>query len=187
MPIDKNADNIQVMVRVRPLNNREKEEDSKACVKIDESSSGCIILDCKPEQKRFFFDWVGGENTTQQAIFKTVGEPMVAACLEGFNCCIFAYGQTGAGKTFTMQGKGLDDNSDVHSRGLQPRVFDYIFKKVKEEMQSNENVNYLISCTYLEIYNEQIRDLVNISSLSLVLTVKTFSSNHLNRCRSERI
>ena len=159
MPIDKNADNIQVLVRVRPLNSREREEDTKPCIKVNED--GSLTLDTKPEPKKFTFDWIGAENTTQHTIFTTVGEPMIAACLEGFNCCIFAYGQTGAGKTFTMQGRGLDsDVNDVQTRGLQPRVFDYIFKRVQEETRADRNVEYLISSTYLEIYNEHIKDLV---------------------------
>lgn len=69
-----------------------------------------------------------GEFTSQEDIFKIAGRPLAQAALEGYNACIFAYGQTGAGKTFTMQGRGLEKDSDdsVH-RGLQPRVFDYIF------------------------------------------------------------
>ena len=97
MPIDKNTDNIQVMVRVRPLNNKESAEES--CVAVQPELNQ-IILDAKPEQKLFTFDWVGGESTTQEQIFDVVGKPMVQTCLEGYNCCIFAYGQTGAGKTY---------------------------------------------------------------------------------------
>ena len=160
MSIDKNADNIQVMVRVRPLNSRENVEDAKPCIITDDFSSSRLILDTKPEQKIFNYDWVGGENTSQEKIFEVAGRAMVQSCLEGYNCCIFAYGQTGAGKTFTMQGRGLEFN-DAESiyRGLQPRVFDYIFALAAKEMSS---VECLISCSYLEIYNEQIMDLVSI-------------------------
>lgn len=160
MGIDKNADNIQVMVRVRPLNSRERAEESRSCITIDEDTHNSLTIDCRPDQKTFNFDWIGGDNTTQQLIFSTVGVPMVAACLDAFNCCIFAYGQTGAGKTFTMQGKGLDNDDESESRGLQPRVFDHIFHRTQEEMQKNPDLQYLISCSYLEIYNEQIMDLV---------------------------
>lgn len=169
MPIDKNADNIQVMVRVRPLNSRERSEEAKSCITVDEETRTSLAIDCKPDQKIFSYDWIGGESTTQQMIFEVVGMPMVAACLEAFNCCIFAYGQTGAGKTFTMQGKGLEpDNNDIESRGLQPRVFDYIFHRTKEETEKDPNLQYLISCSYLEIYNEQILDLVYLSSSKII-------------------
>ena len=167
MPIDKNADNIQVMVRIRPLNSRERAEESKSCIILDEDNPNTMILDAKPEQKIFNFDWVGGESTNQIQIFDVVGRPMIATCLEGYNCCIFAYGQTGTGKTFTMQGRGLEaDSVDSEFRGLQPRVFDHIFMITGKEMKENPNIQYLITCTYLEIYNEQIMDLVYSFELS---------------------
>jgi len=159
--MDKNSDNIKVMVRVRPLNSRERAEEGKICVLLDDYRPNCLTLDAKPEAKTFNFDWVGGDNTTQQNIFEVVGKSMVSTCLEGYNCCIFAYGQTGAGKTYTMQGRGLDaDNEDLTHRGLQPRVFDYIFGQIRQDTEENEDTKYLVSCTYLEIYNEQIMDLL---------------------------
>ena len=158
MPIDKNTDNIQVMVRVRPLNSRESAEET--CLGVDQQSNK-IVLDAKPEQKVFIFDWVGGESTKQEEIFDVIGKPMVQTCLEGYNCCIFAYGQTGAGKTYTMQGRGLEyDASDKINRGLQPRVFDYIFGMTGREMREDPDRQYLIYCSYFEIYNEHIIDLV---------------------------
>ena len=170
MPIDKNADNIQVMVRVRPLNSREALEDPKPCVNTNESNPTNIILDAKPEPKMFTFDWIGGENTSQEKVFEVAGKPMVQAYLEGYNCCIFAYGQTGAGKTFTMQGRGLEiDDQDDLNRGLQPRVFDYIFAVALQEMGEAE---CLITCSYLEIYNEQIMDLVNIYFLLSFINIR---------------
>jgi len=162
MIMDKNSDNIKVMVRVRPLNSRERAEEGKICVILDDYRPNTLTLDAKPEPKSFNFDWVGGDNTTQQNIFEAVGKAMVQTCLEGYNCCIFAYGQTGAGKTYTMQGRGLDmDNEDMTHRGLQPRVFDYIFGQIRDDTEENVDTKYLVSCTYLEIYNEQIMDLVN--------------------------
>ena len=170
MLMDKNSDNIQVMVRVRPFNQRERVEDSKSCVLLEDYKPNCLTLDAKPEQKTFSFDWVGGDRTTQQDIFEVVGKAMVNTCMEGYNCCIFAYGQTGAGKTFTMQGKGLNgDTEDLASRGLQPRVFDYIFAMKAKDMEENPGTDYLILCTYLEIYNEQIKDLVTQCTVILVL------------------
>jgi len=159
--MNKNSDNIQVIIRVRPFSEGERREDSKSCVLTDPSRPNCIILDAKPEQKFFNFDWVGNERTTQQDIFEAIGKSMVQTCLEGYNCCIFAYGQTGAGKTYTMQGRVLESGGeDISHKGLQPRVFDYIFALKAKDMQENSNIHYLVSCTYLEIYNEQIMDLV---------------------------
>jgi len=168
MMMDKNSDNIQVMVRVRPFNGRERAEGAGSCVILDDYRPNCIVLDAKPDQKAFNFDWVGGERTTQQDIFEVVGKSMVHTCLEGYNCCIFAYGQTGAGKTFTMQGRGLEINDeDILNRGLQPRVFDYIFALKAKDMNENPDMKYLVTCSYLEIYNEQIMDLLEPVSASL--------------------
>lgn len=74
---------------------------------------------------------------------------------------MFAYGQTGAGKTYTMQGRGFEpgNKAAVEERGLQPRVFDYLYAKTKEDMNEN-SCEHLIKCSYFEIYNEQIMDLV---------------------------
>lgn len=87
-------DNIQVMVRVRPFNEREKKEDLvNRCVRMDESEPDSIVLECRPEPKKFKFDWVGCEETTQEQVFMAAGHSLVDFCLQGYNCTIFAYGQ----------------------------------------------------------------------------------------------
>jgi hypothetical protein len=73
------ANNIKVMVRVRPLNSREKQEDSKTCVEFDESQKGKLILG----PTSFTYDWVGGLDTRQQDIYDYIGVPLVNTCLEG--------------------------------------------------------------------------------------------------------
>jgi kinesin family protein 15 len=162
MPLDKNTDNIHVVVRVRPMNSNESKEENGACVQVDDNDEHYLILDSKPEPKKYTFDWVAGPNTTQKDIFEFAGKPMIQACLEGYNCCIFAYGQTSAGKTYTMQGKGLESNlakDNVH-RGLQPRVFEYIFAAISKHRKDDPQREFYITCSYLEIYNENIIDLV---------------------------
>jgi hypothetical protein len=77
------SDNIKVMVRVRPLSNKEIKEGAKLCVSFEQYNSNNILLDCVPEQKSFSFDWVGGLETTQEDIFTHVGLPLVKTCLEG--------------------------------------------------------------------------------------------------------
>lgn len=78
-------DNIKVMVRVRPLSNKEQEEGAKLCVAFEQYNSNTIVLDCVPEQKKFSFDWVGGLATSQEDVFTHVGLPLVKSCLEGSN------------------------------------------------------------------------------------------------------
>jgi hypothetical protein len=120
------------------------------------------------KRAQFVYDQVAGKDGTQESIFESVGKPMCEAVLEGYNATIFAYGQTGAGKTFTMMGSathgdaelgGLDDtHSD--SRGLIQRVFDYLFKRIKELEIGDDKVEVSCKCSYLEIYNEQVHFVV---------------------------
>ncbi|EAS01807.2 kinesin motor catalytic domain protein (macronuclear) [Tetrahymena thermophila SB210] len=166
--MDKNADNIQVMVRVRPLNDREKREGAKSCIILDDENPNNIIIDAKPEPKQFKFDFVGGEKTSQEDIFQIAAKPLMMAALEGYNACIFAYGQTGAGKTFTMQGRGLEEDRDSKERGVQPRVFDHLFALTNQQKKEG-NVEYLVKCSYLEIYNEQIMDLLSNTQSNLMV------------------
>jgi hypothetical protein len=81
--LEKDADNIQVMVRVRPLNERERNESAKPIVILSEDNPRMIMLDAKPEPKTFYFDYAVGGNVTQEDIFHIVGKPVTLACLEG--------------------------------------------------------------------------------------------------------
>ncbi|KRX05245.1 P-loop containing nucleoside triphosphate hydrolase [Pseudocohnilembus persalinus] len=158
--INKDAENIQVMVRVRPLNQRERDEGAQSCVIQQDGNTKQLVLQTHSDQKTFNFDYVTDNKVTQDDIFHIVGKPITDACLEGYNACIFAYGQTGAGKTFTMQGKNLDEGRDNPNRGLQPRVFDYLFGLINQ-IKKQKDIEYLVKCSYLEIYNEQIKDLLS--------------------------
>ena len=98
----KNTENIQCMVRVRPL--LSEIENRGRIVVAGDSRTNMISIDCKPNPKTFTFDHVGGLDSTQESVFQTVGKPISNACLAGYNGTIFAYGQTGSGKTFTLLG-----------------------------------------------------------------------------------
>ena len=85
----------------------------------------------------------------------------------GYNGCIFAYGQTGAGKTYTIQGSGLESSGSQspvsrgkEKTGLLPRVVEYMFSDIESAHDTSSSVVYTVKCSYLEIYNEQIVDLV---------------------------
>lgn len=139
---------------------------------VEESNT--IILDAKPEPKTFNYDYVGDENSTQEEVFHKIAQPIVDSCLEGYNGTIFAYGQTGSGKTYTIQGPGFDDvclsEQAEEDRGILPRSFEYIFNKLEhmtEEETEESKVEFLVRTSYLEIYNEQIMDLLNPTSQNL--------------------
>lgn len=95
-----------MVIRVRPLNEREERGGGKAkCVQVE---NGTIILDRGFDIKKFNFDFVGQENIEQSTMFNQIAKPIADSCMQGYNGTIFAYGQTGAGKTFTIQGPTIN-------------------------------------------------------------------------------
>jgi len=120
----------------------------------------------RSEPYTFTFDNVFGQHSRQIEVFEAAGIPTVENVLKGYNSTIFAYGQTGAGKTHTMLGKIKDEEL----RGLTPRVFEYLFKKIEEERAAqNPPPEYKVVCSNLEIYNESITDLLTPGSSNLQL------------------
>ena len=100
------------------------------------------------------FKKVFESSATQQEVFEKVAAPLVHDFMDGYNRTIFAYGQTGSGKTFTMSGNG----PSYDQRGIIPRVFKQLFRGIK---QRKDLVQYVVSASYLEIYNECGYDLLN--------------------------
>ncbi|KAG7381709.1 Kinesin-like protein kif15 [Phytophthora pseudosyringae] len=144
---------------------------AKKCVTVPASDpmQQTVFLRSKHgHAKTFTFDRVFGEDASQNDVFAAVGAPVTQACLEGYNGTIFAYGQTGSGKTFTMQGPDDVIDTDARSfsqeqlalRGLVPRVFDYLFDNVVAN-DSGRNVQHTFACSFLEIYNERVYDLLD--------------------------
>lgn len=108
------------------------------------------------DAKTFSFDAVYDDESTQRAIYEETAYPLVESVLTGYNGTIFAYGQTGCGKTHTMQGKA----EPAELRGVIPNSFDHIFDHIKVA-SANDKTEFLVRCSYLEIYNEEIRDLLS--------------------------
>ncbi|CAK9213738.1 unnamed protein product [Sphagnum troendelagicum] len=165
-----NDHNVQVLVRIRPVNSTESGcvENFTKC--LNQESAHSVTWLGQPESQRFTFDHVAGEKITQEKLFKVVGLPMVENCLAGYNSCMFAYGQTGSGKTHTM----LGDIKDVFhqpsdDRGMTPRIFEYLFARIIKEEQERklEQLRYVCKCSFLEIHNEQITDLLEPTSSNL--------------------
>ena len=161
--MDKN--NVEVFLRVRPRNERELNKGSPSIVDVD--GKKCLVSLSGTTQHNFQFDHVGGEEITQDEVFHKVGKPISQAFLAGFNGTIFAYGQTGSGKTFTIMGGG--DANGV-SRGLLPRVLDYVFALTQKQQAASENkIEFSFKVSFLEIYQENIFDLLVPSSSCLKL------------------
>ncbi|KAJ8446164.1 hypothetical protein Cgig2_015935 [Carnegiea gigantea] len=156
--------NVQVIIRLRPLNSSEISlQGNNRCVR--QESCQTITWTGHPES-RFTFDLVADENVTQEKLFKVAGVPMVENCVGGYNSCMFAYGQTGSGKTHTMLGD-IEGGTRRHSVncGMTPRVFEYLFSRIQKEKEARreEKLRFTCKCSFLEIYNEQILDLLNPS------------------------
>ncbi|CDW79512.1 kinesin-like protein kif15 [Stylonychia lemnae] len=192
----------------------------KRCIQEIKDRKQIYLPTIGKNPESFTFDFVGGEDVTQEEIFQTVGKPIVDQCLLGYNGSIFAYGQTGSGKTYTIQGASIqaessenrtgsnigagDENSsmqidnsnfnklDKNQRGLLPRSFEYLFQQIQKiknlhNIQSargkasarkslapssinlpkfHENcveIEFDVKCSFLEIYNENIIDLLDSS------------------------
>ena len=97
-------DNVKVVIRVRPINERERgggpESKVKLCLQVERNEK--ITLDRGMDQKNFTFDYVATQDSEQATLFEKIARPIADSCLQGYNGSIFAYGQTGSGKTFTI-------------------------------------------------------------------------------------
>ncbi|KAB5577638.1 kinesin heavy chain [Coniochaeta sp. 2T2.1] len=162
--------NIKVVVRVRPFNSRELDRGAKCIVEMRDNQT---VLTPPPdasakggksnkdyEQKVFAFDrsyWSFNKNDPsyagQENLHQDLGKPLLDNAFQGYNNCIFAYGQTGSGKSYSMMGYGKD-------AGIIPMICQDMFKRI-EMMQQDKNLRCTVEVSYLEIYNERVRDLLN--------------------------
>ncbi|KAI5736879.1 hypothetical protein M8J76_008070 [Diaphorina citri] len=157
-------ENIKVVVRCRPMNVPERKAHVENVIKID-TTKKCLSIQystdrLKPRQpgkaRRFTFDAVYGMQATQTEIYENSVRPMVNHMLHGYNVTIFAYGQTGTGKTFTMEGSQME-------RGIMQNAFRQIF----DFKQKEKRHKCIVECCYLELYQGKIRDLLNVSRPTL--------------------
>ncbi|XP_053191642.1 kinesin-like protein KIF15-B [Scomber japonicus] len=163
------SDSIKVFVRVRPLTQGTgltTDGDQSHCLTV--TSPNTIRLLSKPEPRTFTYDHVADMDTSQDSVFSSVAKNIVESCMNGYNGTIFAYGQTGSGKTFTMLGPSELDNFTDELRGVIPRSFEYLFFLINRETErSSQSKSFLCKCSFIEIYNEQIYDLLDTASASL--------------------
>jgi len=150
------AEAVKVIVRKRPMNQREKDLKTKDIVAVNDKMGRIDLTDpAEPskEPKAFTFDGAFGEKSNTRDIYARLCFPMVESVMDGFNATFFAYGQTGCGKSFTMGGL----KSPEEHRGVIPRAFDHIFNSA---MTDSSGTKYHVYISYLQIYNEEINDLL---------------------------
>ena len=166
--------NVKVAVRCRPMSSREQTRGCGECIAME----GKSVTISKPagqesqgdEDKTFSFDFCYFTDSKQDDVYKELGIPLVMQALDGFNGTIFAYGQTGSGKTFTMMGAG-------DMPGIIPQLNNGLFDMLDDKMASleaeadksgeNAETKFMVTVSFLEIYNEVIKDLLNPSSKHL--------------------
>jgi len=158
---------VCVAVRIRPLNTRELESRSITSVK---DNSIYIINPDDHKKKIFTYDYVYDTDTHQELIYMDIGKHVINNAFKGYNSCIFAYGLTGSGKTYTMMG-GTDSNGSVapigssnQIDGLIPRICKDLFLRQTDHngtAPGDCRISYQVEVSYLEIYSEQVRDLMN--------------------------
>jgi kinesin family protein 3/17 len=119
-----------------------------------ENKENILTIKKGADAKDFVFDYVFGIESRQAEVYDACGYSLVENALEGFNGTIFAYGQTGAGKTFTMVG----DYKDPNWKGIIPRGFDHVIAAI----QTSENRKYVVRASFIEIYNEDVFDLLDM-------------------------
>nr|XP_019579634.1 PREDICTED: kinesin-like protein KIF15 isoform X2 [Rhinolophus sinicus] len=164
------GDAIKVFVRIRPLTEGSGSADGEQNLCLSVLSSTTLRLHSNPEPKIFTFDHVADMDTTQESVFSAVAKGIVESCMSGYNGTIFAYGQTGSGKTFTMMGPSESDNFSHNLRGVIPRSFEYLFSLIdREKDKAGAGKSFLCKCSFIEIYNEQIYDLLDSASAGLYL------------------
>ncbi|GAV03422.1 hypothetical protein RvY_13848 [Ramazzottius varieornatus] len=151
MQAAKSEEAVRVLVRCRPLSDKEVAAGYKPVVIVDNKARKITVKTDKAEkgEKVYTFDGVYGSESTQEDVFNGSIRSLVDAALQGFNSTIFAYGQTGTGKTFTMQGSSKDP-------GIIPRSMQQIFSHI----DSSINERYLVNASYMEIYQEELHDLL---------------------------
>ncbi|XP_057535211.1 kinesin-like protein KIN-5B isoform X2 [Amaranthus tricolor] len=151
--------NVQVILRCRPLSMDEQSSKPSIGVTCNELKREVNVSQStanKQVDRNFTFDKVFGPKAQQKTIYDQAIAPMVRDVLDGYNCTIFAYGQTGTGKTYTMEGAMKPKGNDVIAEaGVLPRAVRHIF-----ELLEAQNADYSMKVSFLELYNEEITDLL---------------------------
>ena len=172
-------ENIRVIVRIKAKTSEDITPDYS---KITTKNTNTISIISENEKiKEFYYDYIAEENSTQNEIFEQCGKNICDHVLEGYNGTIFAYGQTGSGKTYTLLGKNITDqtknknnnieiemneinnnyNNSDERIGLIPRILYYLFNKSNTNYSSENENKFLFKISFMEIYNDQIKDLLN--------------------------
>ncbi|KAH8293643.1 hypothetical protein KR054_002493 [Drosophila jambulina] len=155
--IDDEIENVRVVVRARPMDKNELSAGALSAISVDKINRAITVM--KPNAtaneppKTYYFDNVFDGGSNQLDLYVDTARPIVDKVLEGYNGTILAYGQTGTGKTYTMSG----NPDSPQTKGIIPNAFAHIFGHIAK---AKENQKFLVRVSYMEIYNEEVRDLL---------------------------
>ncbi|KAG2379611.1 hypothetical protein C9374_006728 [Naegleria lovaniensis] len=162
-PTSSDSSSVKVGVRVRPMLPKEKLEKSRECVTMDPVNSQIIV----GRDRTFAFDYVFGQQSQQQQVYNVSVKNLVEGLFQGYNATVLAYGQTGSGKTYTM-GTANSTNLLDEELGVIPRVIQNIFEIIKQR----SDADFLVRVSFLEIYNETIKDLLSPSTSTKLIQIR---------------
>ncbi|XP_058389755.1 kinesin-like protein KIF21B isoform X4 [Diceros bicornis minor] len=150
---------VKVAVRIRPQLSKEKIEGCHICTSVTPGEPQVLL----GKDKAFTYDFVFDLDTWQEQIYSTCVNKLIEGCFEGYNATVLAYGQTGAGKTYTM-GTGFDMATSEEEQGIIPRAIAHLFggiaeRKRRAQEQGMAGPEFKVSAQFLELYNEEILDL----------------------------
>uniref|UniRef100_A0A8D1HA57 Kinesin family member 21A n=1 Tax=Sus scrofa TaxID=9823 RepID=A0A8D1HA57_PIG len=150
---------VRVAVRIRPQLAKERIEGCHICTSVTPGEPQVFL----GKDKAFTFDYVFDIDSQQEQIYTQCIEKLIEGCFEGYNATVFAYGQTGAGKTYTM-GTGFDVNIIEEEQGIISRAVKHLFKSIEEKKHASiknglPSPDFKVNAQFLELYNEEVLDL----------------------------
>ncbi|XP_032926495.1 kinesin-like protein KIF7 isoform X2 [Catharus ustulatus] len=163
---------VRVAVRVRPLLPREALRGHRPCLRGD-AATGEVALG----RRRFRFAAVLPEAAGQAAVYRACVQPLLSAFFRGFNATVFAYGQTGSGKTYTI-GEASVASINEDEQGIIPRAMAETFRLIDE----NDLIDYTVRVSYLEVYKEEFRDLLQVDTASKDIQIREDDKGNIVLC-----
>ncbi|XP_069621108.1 kinesin-like protein KIF21A isoform X9 [Ranitomeya imitator] len=159
MSATQDESSVRVALRIRPQLAKEKIEGCHICTSVTPGEPQVFL----GKDKAFTFDYVFDIDSRQDDIYMECTEKLIEGCFEGYNATVFAYGQTGAGKTYTM-GTGFDVNITEEEHGIIPRAVKHLFRRIDERKraaleQGLPAPDFKVNAQFLELYNEEVLDL----------------------------
>ena len=172
-----NAANVKVIARFRPMNELEKTSGNEQVCVFTSPTSLQFNSTREKNVYRYNFDRIFTPSSTQEDIYSFGVKEIIDSVLNGYNGTVLAYGQTSSGKTYTMQG----EMEPPSTQGIIPRMISHVFKYI----YNTEGTDFIIKVSMIEIYQEKIRDLLDITRVNLNIREDNIKGIYVDGC-SER-